>query len=104
VKELDTPHVGGHQINRSVEDVFIQCAVATFANEHGADLLKSQRDVGATPHLEIIFEQGQLSIPSHYAVRLLSSVWIIAREFLADSQRVIAACENRASTSPRRTN
>jgi hypothetical protein len=74
VKELDTPQVGGHQINRSVKDLLIQCAVTTLANEQGADSLKPQCDVGVPPHLEIIFGQGQLSIPSHDVVRLLSSV------------------------------
>lgn len=33
VKYLNAPHVGGHQINRSVEDVLIQCAVTALANE-----------------------------------------------------------------------
>jgi hypothetical protein len=49
----------------SVEDVVIYCAVAALANERGADLLEPQRDVGVAPHLEIIFEQSQLSIPFH---------------------------------------
>ena len=73
-------------LNGSVEDVVIHCAVATLANEQGADSLKSQRDVGVLPRFEIIFKQGQLSIPSHDVVRLLSSAWIISREFLEDSQ------------------
>ncbi len=47
--------------------------LGALTNEEGADSLKSQCRVGMPPHLEIIFERGQPSIPFHYLVRLLSA-------------------------------
>jgi hypothetical protein len=44
VEYLHGPLVGGHQINGSVEDALVNNAVCTFANEQGADLLKSQHN------------------------------------------------------------
>jgi len=90
VEYLHAPHVGGHQLNGSVKDVVIYRTVAALANEHGADLLKSQRSIDVRrytlpPHLEIIFKQGQCSIPSHTSPGSRRQS-IISREFLEDFQ------------------
>jgi uncharacterized protein (UPF0371 family) len=70
VKYLNAPHIGGRQIDRSVEDVLIQCAVTALANEQGADALKSQRGVSVLPRLEIILGRvwGQLTIRQAHVV------------------------------------
>jgi len=74
VKCLYAPHVGGHQINGSVKDVVIYSAVATLANEQGADSLKSQGGIGVTPQLEIIFKRGHSSIPCHMSAGSVAAV------------------------------
>jgi hypothetical protein len=85
VKHLHAPHVGGHQINGGVQDALIQRAITTLTNEQGADSLKPQRGIGVPPHLEIIFNRGERSIPSHMR-QAPSPIRIISRLFLEDFQ------------------